>query len=157
MIHWSFRKMKDVNLVIQEIMNTKKSNFKTSNLTDADISGVESALGRIFPEDYKTMLKKINGGTICLQEGSPVQAIVTLWSLENLMEMYDGYLFPKYAPEIIPIGADTGVHALCFDYRMSKNSPSIILMPYGDICYESAIKISDNFTEFLNNPSQDFL
>ncbi len=89
--------------------------------SDEIIAGVERALGFRFPEDYKTLLRRHDGGVFAgarlfnlAQDGN----FRVLSSEVQKIETYLGEELPKVATrEMIPVGDDGGGHLFLLDLR----------------------------------------
>jgi hypothetical protein len=133
--------------------------FKLRQLNDSDIERAESFFNVKLPYEYVSILKKQNGGYIIYNaHPSPVP---TSWSdnsvsLDHIKGIGKGmgilnnaYLIKEWdLPEGIIVISGDGHSFIGFDYRITKNEPTVI---YVDTQNNKEVTLASNFKEFLNN------
>lgn len=87
------------------------------------IQEIDSKLGFILPNDYKEIVKVLNGF-----EGSISNSYIVFWSVNELIELNEGYGVNDFAPGIFLFGSDGGNQAYGFDVR--DDEMRIITIPF---------------------------
>lgn len=129
---------------MSEIINLISANcYKEEAATASQIEQMESDLGITFPNDYKEVMLWSNG---CSSRIGNVS--LRLWRLSELKQLNIDYQLVKYVPQIIGIGSDGGPNCLGLDYR-SRSTPNYVLVPVGDVDYESTEVLGATLAEAL--------
>ncbi|WIV21156.1 SMI1/KNR4 family protein [Paenibacillus polygoni] len=94
-----------------------------SSLDLKDIQEIDSKLGFILPNDYKEIVKVLNGF-----EGTISNSYIVFWSVNEVIELNEGYGVDDFAPGIFLFGSDGGNQAYGFDVR--DDEMRIITIPF---------------------------
>lgn len=127
--------------------------------TEEEVQAVEQALGIRFPNDFRQI-------AIAHQGQIPRPSTFTVGKDASVFN----YLFifrdePKHASilhhhqldeEYVPTGVysfaiDPGGNGICFDYRASKDAPSIVFSDAEQEGDEAITFLANSFTEFLDS------
>jgi hypothetical protein len=133
--------------------------FKLRKLNDSDIERAERFFNIKLPYEYVSILRKQNGGYI-IYNAHP-SSVPTSWSdnsvsLDHIKGIGKGtgifnneYLIKEWdLPEGIILISGDGHSFIGFDYRKTKNEPTVI---YVDTQNNKEVTLASNFKEFLNN------
>ncbi len=127
--------------------------------TEREVQAVEQALGIRFPHDFR-QIAMAHQGQVPRPNKFAVGKDASIFN--NLLIFGDE---PKYASilrvheleeEYVPDGVysfatDPGGNGICFDYRASKDAPSIVFSNAEQEGDEAITFLADNFTEFLDS------
>lgn len=115
--------------------------FAFNNMASIDfIESVESEIGIMLPDDYRDFLQCSNGG-----EGFVGSHYIILWKIEELVEFNNEYEVNKYAPDFFLFASDGAGEAFAF----KKNDKFIYIIPFIGMSCDSALIVSDSFSNFL--------
>ncbi|SET59263.1 SMI1/KNR4 family protein [Hymenobacter actinosclerus] len=99
-----------------------------------------------LPLEYIQLLKYSNGGGIINGERE-----FGYFGPETIREMYIGYGFLIWAPQILPIAFNGGGKFYTYDFRKNPESPSLYLVPSGSIGHdEDCVFLGDTLEEVLS-------
>ena len=142
--------------------NIEEDEFKLKELSDSELEKAETFFNVKFPNGYISILKKQNGGYIIYN--SHPSPIPTSWSDNSVNVEYikgigsgtgilnNPYLIKEWnLPQGIIIFSGDGHSFIGFDYRTTKNEPSVVYIQVEDIQDIRVIKLASNFNEFLKN------
>ena len=116
---------------------------------DADaIRTAEASIGLTFPEDYKQFLARTNGGV-----GNVGPNYLSLYRVEELKQLNDGYEGSRYVPSVLLIGSDGGGEAYVFDLR--KSPWAIARIPFIGMDLKYLSPMADSFSQFLERLTHD--
>ncbi len=134
--------------------------------TSEQVEAIENKFNIRYPIDYVDFAKLNQGKApeICgVPVGSGESMLTTILNFENKPdeESYFSSIIGKhelitdenYDALIIPFAETGGASIFCFDYRESKDKPSIIFLDwdyFGDGDEEAIILVAKDFTEFLS-------
>jgi cell wall assembly regulator SMI1 len=107
---------------------------------------VECDLGLQLPNAYRAFLERHNGG-----EGFVGKQYLILWRVEEIVPFNHDYQVNEYAPGIVLFASSGGGEAFGFDMR-SDQLP-IVQIPFVGMNVRYAIKVADDFDEFLSKMS----
>ncbi len=127
--------------------------------TEEEVQAVEQALSIRFPNDFRQIAMLHHGQT---PTPSTFKIINNASIFNNLFIFRDE---PKYTSllrhhaleeEYVPAGVysfatDPGGNGICFDYRVSKNAPSVVFSDAEKEGDEAIIFLANSFTEFLDS------
>lgn|ERR1700688_3065529 len=119
--------------------------FKRPGVHASELLAFEAAIGRKLPDDYKTFMQWSNGG-----EGSFGDAYLSLWRVDELLSLNEGYAIWRYIPECFGVGSDGGSRCYVFDYRGGYSEPTLGLVPFGDLGSESLVTLGPSLTQVLD-------
>ncbi len=111
--------------------------------TESTIEAAENRLRQRFPEDYRTFLKSENG-----LEKWFGDVYLSLYTIEQVVELNEIHEHLVYQPELIHIGSDGGGEAIAFDFR--QDPPTVILVNLASTDWSEAILQAESFTEFMD-------
>lgn len=74
---------------------------------------------------------------------------LSLWKIEELVELNEDYQIKKYIPGIVSIGTDGREFCYAFDYRNNSSIPNFIEVPLGDLDSNSIVTLGDTMTLVL--------
>jgi hypothetical protein len=103
---------------------------------------IGSQLDIKFPKDYIDFMAKTNGG-----EGNIGNSYLVLWSIDELVELNEGYAVKEFANGLVLFGSDGGGTAYAFDTRF-EDIP-IIEVPFIGMDLKEISKCSDTFVGFF--------
>jgi hypothetical protein len=83
-----------------------------------------------------------NGG-----EGLVGKSYVSLWKVEDFIELNDAYGVHDFAPGLLIIGSDGGDKAFCLDIR--HDLMSFVSVPFIGMDLSEVSQCGDSFVEFL--------
>ena len=118
--------------------------YKQAGASEQQISIVEALLEVQFPGDYKNLLRWSNGG-----EGQLGNTYVSLWAVEELVQLNEDYKIGVFLPDVVCIGTDGGPNAFCLDYATASGRPSLIQAPLGGLGRDDVLFLGDDFTSGL--------
>ncbi len=123
--------------------------FPRPPATDADICQLMKSFDLDFPSSYLDFLKTMNGGEWCISHEEASSLV--LWSCKEVYELTDAYNVAEFASGLILIGSDGGGEAVAFDTRKSTdpNKWPVVLVPFGDLDFDSCIEQGHNFNVWL--------
>jgi hypothetical protein len=98
-----------------------------------------------LPEDYVDFLLHSNGADGPVGE----TGYVSLWGIDELIELNRGYRVEEFAPGILLFGSDGGDEAFAFDLRDS--SMSIVEVPFVGMSLDEVRPLAATFTEMLTS------
>lgn len=104
-----------MNDLIQEFVAAQWP--KGAGANPVRIRETEAKLGFKFPEDYQAFLLWSDGG-----EGSIGELYLQVWSVEHLIENYQGYQFQEFFPGVLGLASDLGGSCVALDYRANSDS-----------------------------------
>ncbi len=129
-----------MNECIKKYFSKMNLNLST---TMSNLQHTEQILNVQFPLDYRLFIEEFNGA-----EGEiGSNAYITLWSLEDIIELNEAYEVNEFAPGLILIGSDGGDTAYAFDNRYA--SKPIVKVPFIDMELEEVKICANTFEEFL--------
>ena len=99
--------------------------------------------GLDLPADYLAFFGQSNGG-----EGELGGGWVSLWPVQEVLQLNRDYEIQRWAPGFFGIGSDGGDKALVFDVRAPKPW-KIYTMPFGSLVGEDAVLIAESFALFI--------
>lgn len=132
-------------------------------IDDHVVESVEKSFGVKFPRDFTDYVKKYHGGMPNktdldyfdpVKGGPSVSGLGQLLSFDldrpgNIVENYRT-LADEYFPKgIIPFASTGGGDQICFDYRTSRTTPTVVLWKHERHVEESVIPLTSTFTELL--------
>ena len=131
-----------------------------TSISPETISIVERELNIWFPEAFRDMIQKYNGGRfneyICFKEFNEDFAMDRLLNFDkeafDYIVAYNQPCFDHYIKDIIFFATTTDGSFIGFDYRFSSDKPSIILRLKDDeyLADNEVSIIASSFLEFLN-------
>jgi cell wall assembly regulator SMI1 len=127
--------------LIEKIKHTWSKGQET---TESDIRRIETDFDVKLPDDYKEFLLWSNGG-----EGQIGGLYLSIWPIERLRELNEGYAINHYLPGILGIGSDGGGKCYGLDYRDNAVAPRFVQVPFGDLDFESLTVLGRTFREGL--------
>lgn len=130
-------------------------------LNEQIISKVEKSLGTELPSDYKQCIIKYNGGSpdpsvFNFKDGGTGQFgyLLSFTGDPNIEKVFG--LISEDLPEgVIPFATDFAGNKLCFDYRETKQSPSIVFYDHEEEGEDAIELICNTFTELLERLHDD--
>ena len=112
--------------------------------TEQEIERVEKTLSFRFPDDYRQILLKHNGG-----EGSiGSNSYLVLWSVNDIIELNEAYEVHEFAPGLILFGTDGSDNAYAFDIR--TDTKNIVNVPFIGMDLDEITVCADRFRDFLD-------
>jgi cell wall assembly regulator SMI1 len=111
--------------------------------TESTIEAAENRLRQRFPDDYRTFLMSENGFEKWFGD-----VYLSLYTIEQLVELNGTHEHLAYQPELIHIGSDGGGEAIAFDFR--QDPPTVILVNLVSTDWSEAIMQAESFTEFMD-------
>ncbi|MNO85658.1 SMI1 / KNR4 family protein [compost metagenome] len=87
------------------------------------IQKIESKFGFNLPNDYKDIVKVLNGFELAISI-----SYIVFWPVDVLIELNEGYGVNEFAPGIILFGSDGGNQA--FGYDLRDDEMKIITIPF---------------------------
>lgn len=124
--------------------------YKRVSATEAQLQQLEREAGVRLPEDYRQFLLWSNGG-----EGQLRFSYLSLWPVEELLQLNADYGVKHYLPGIFIIGSDSGSKAYGLDYRHNASAPSLISVPFGDLDPSSVTVLGTSFREGIEHLNQE--
>jgi len=100
-------------------------------------------IGVRLPGDYVEFILSSDGAEGPVGE----QGYLRLWSLQEILELNEGYHVSEFAPGLLLFGGDGGDVGYAFDTR--SNTLPIVQVQLSDMSLESAKPFERTFTEFL--------
>lgn len=115
----------------------------------ADESAIEALVeqsGVDLPQDYLAFLRFSNGGDghINIEPGW-----FQIWPAEEVVESNQFFELEEELPGFFGFGSNGGGEMLAFDMRSSQPWP-VVMVPFGPLEAEFAIKIADDFLSFAD-------
>lgn len=119
------------------------ADFQPNGAATAEcIREVERALGISLPDDYRDVLKTVNGGEGAVGE----QSYLILWAAEELVEHNRGYKpDPHYAPDLTFIGTDGGNEV----FAIRAGDGQYVAAPLIGMSEDAVKDLGATFTEFV--------
>ena len=96
-----------------------------------------------LPEQYVNLLLLTNG-----YEGFIGKSYISLWKIEELVELNDAYGVKEFAPNLVLFGSDGGGEAYAFD---ASKDMVIINIPFIGLGLEKESILAETFNEFIKN------
>ncbi|MFC7677707.1 SMI1/KNR4 family protein [Paenibacillus sp. GCM10028914] len=138
-------------------MGLEKWTFVEESVDDATIALVEQLFEVTFPRDYKDCIKKFNGGypepnNFDYDNGAQgvFNDLISFTNSELNITMFHYLSEDSITKGIIPFGRDPFGNLICFDYRYTKESPSIVFYDHEEVGDESITLICESFSELLD-------
>ena len=100
----------------------------------------------LVPYEYSEFLMQMNGGEHAFS--SEESETLVLWPSDEVTENTEAYAVPEFAPGLILIGSDGGGEA--FAFNTNKNSLPVVMVPFGDLSFESCILQAHSFKEWIS-------
>ena len=117
---------------------------KYDSLSEKDMMLLESNFTHRFPEDMKEFFLWSNGGA-----GKFHNIYISLWPLDEIKELNDGYLINHYLGEqFMAFGSDGGPICFLLDYRNPEHI-RISSVNFGDLDIAEVKQIAISFDVFL--------
>ena len=110
---------------------------------ESTIEAAENRLRQRFPDDYRTFLRSENG----LERWFGV-LYLSLYTIEQVVELNETHEHLAYQPELIHIGSDGGGEAIAFDFR--QDPPTVTLVNLVSTDWSEVILQAESFTEFMD-------
>jgi hypothetical protein len=109
---------------------------------DDRLREIEAALGVELPADYRDFAT--TAGKVERDFGG---SYLSMWGLDDIVELNRGYEMGEVFPGLVLIGSDGGGEAVGFDFRSSP--PSVVLVNFVSSGWHEAVLQAETFTEFL--------
>lgn len=128
-------------------MTVKFNTFTSDMLTSTGIddfvySSIRKTCKYLLPLDFVSFMFYSNGA-----EGKIGDNYLVIWDINKIMSNNKDYDVETFVPGLLLFGSDGGGEAFGFDYR--KEPPVIVKIPFIGMNWKLAIKVSNNFLEFL--------
>ncbi|WP_340013870.1 SMI1/KNR4 family protein [Paenibacillus sp. FSL K6-1318] len=125
------------------------------DISEDIINKVEKKYGIQFPDDYRECVKNYNGGhpvpnIFSYDDGGEgvFDHLLSFTSEPNIVVVYE--FISDFMPKgIFPFGTDPFGNQLCFDYRKSENSPSVVFLNNEEFGEDSITEVCNSFSELL--------
>lgn len=98
-----------------------------------------------LPEDYVGFLLHTNGADGPVGE----TGYVSLWAIDELSELNNGYRVAEFAPGLLLFGSDGGDEAFAFDLR--DPAMPIVGVPFVGMSLDEARPLATTFTAMLTS------
>lgn len=119
--------------------------YKNQPISINEIISCERGLRYPLPDDLKEFFLWSNGG-----EGPFHTIYISLWPLEEVQELNNGYLINHYlGEEFIAFGSDGGPICFLIDYRIPTRT-RIASVNFGDLDVDEVKIVADSFRELLD-------
>lgn len=132
------------------------------SIDDPAVVAVENRLGVTLPQDFVAIAKQCHGGhprqNRFVYENPDMGPVATCFAellsfdltyKDNIVETRD-YLSNWLPSGIIPFAADGGGDYICFDYRRSETSPTVLYWAHEWDLADSLIPLCATFSDFLD-------
>ncbi|EOY8346339.1 SMI1/KNR4 family protein [Escherichia albertii] len=117
---------------------------KYDSVSENDMILLESDFTHCLPEEMRDFFLWSNGGA-----GKFQNIYISLWPLEDIKELNDGYLINHYLGEqFMAFGSDGGPICFLLDYRNPENI-RISSVNFGDLDIDQVKEIANSFDVFL--------
>ncbi|WP_309260312.1 SMI1/KNR4 family protein [Bacillus cereus] len=133
-------------------------NANENKITNSQINQLEQYFNIKFPNDFIECVQKYDGGyptpdtfNIPNQDENSLNNLLTLDSNKkySILETYNNTK-DRLSDKIYPFARDPFGNLLCFDYRNTSDSPSIVFWDHEEEDIEEAIyPVCSTFTELL--------
>ncbi|MWC31272.1 SMI1/KNR4 family protein [Paenibacillus sp. MMS18-CY102] len=135
--------------------------FTDEAIDEKAISAVEKSFRVRFPDDYRECVKKYNGGypepnvyDINADEGGAVfDCLLSFTNKDaNIEVIYDVTPLPE---GIIPFARDPFGGLICFNYRNTKDSPTVVFYDQESVNDDKIKLICGTFSELIDRLYSD--
>lgn len=132
---------------VMEQLKQRKANWDRE--PPADERAIEAFVeqsGLDLPPDYLDFLRFSNGGEghINVEPGW-----FNIWPAEEVVETNQFFELEEELPDFFGFGSNAGGEMLAFDMRSGQPWP-VVMVPFGALEAEFAIKIADDFLSFAD-------
>jgi len=122
---------------------TANSGAATPGAIDKALDLAAAELGIQLPSDYRSMMRRVNGG-----EAEFGQSWIVMWRVQDLVERNASYKVPEFAPGFTFFGSNGAGEAYGWDFRPTRQAQYVVI-PFITPEPDAAVPCGDSLEEFL--------
>jgi hypothetical protein len=108
--------------------------------SESSIGALQAAVSFLLSDEYKDLLLWANGG-----EGRIGEVYLSIWSVEDVVQLNEGYLIRENLPTVLVFGDDSA-NFYAFDY--ARQNPEVVRFPTGFV-HPSGVNTRESSLEML--------
>ncbi|WP_068845677.1 SMI1/KNR4 family protein [Planctopirus hydrillae] len=132
-------------MTVDELLRSMEHLVLHEGASVAAIAEIECHLGKSLPALYVELMIRSSGIEGFLGEAE----YLTLWPLENLVELNEGYGVCHFAPGIWLFGSNGGGTGYGFDLR--RDGMPVVEAPFIGLSLDEVVPRGNSFGEFLRS------